>query len=270
MTVNFVSDQPKGLPEKSWQIFDFREMNMRKSKINRNALVNSILLLVLILAYPIYAQLEMGIEYTSSYIWRGFDLNPREKPILTPWFVYNLGQTGLYLETCGIFSFQDKEVNEFDFTLAYTYSGFKQIQLTGGIIHYGWYFAEDFQFQYDTSHEIFVQAKIIDLPITPTLNLYYDFTNGDGFYAELEAEFGFLIWKEFGVNAYGSLGYNGGQWLPKDAGPGFSDLNLKINFPLSIGRLQINPFIQETFVLLEAIGRKSYFLWGLSLYYFLD
>ena len=209
--------------------------------------------------------MEIGTEYNSSYIWRGFDLNPRKKPILTPWLAYNLGQTGLYQEACGVFSFQDKEVNEFDLTLSYTYSGLKRIQLTGGIIHYAWYFAEDFQFRYDTSHEVFIRIKIVDLPIIPSLNVYYDFTNGDGFYIELESEFSPQIWKEFGVNIYGSLGYNGGQWLAEEADPGFSDLNLKINVPLSLGRFQITPFVQETFVLLEAIGRKSYFLYGLSM-----
>lgn len=185
---------------------------MRKSKNNRNAVVNSILLLILILANPIYAQLEIGTEYNSSYIWRGFDLNPREKPILSPWLAYNWGNTGLYLEVevCDIFSFQDKDVNEVDFILSYTYSGFKKIQLTGGIIHYGWYFTEKFQFNNDTSHEIFVQAEIVDLPIAPSLNVYYDFTNGDGFYVEQEAEFHLQIWKDSGVRTYGSLGYNAG------------------------------------------------------------
>jgi len=179
-----------------------------------------------------------------------------------------LGQTGLHMEACGIFSFQDKEVNEFDLVLSFTYPRFKKVQFTGGIIHYGWYFAEDFQFHYDTSHEIFVKAKIVDLPVTPSLNVYYDFTNGDGFYFELEAEFLLQIWKKLGVSAYVSLGYNGGQWLTEEASPGLSDLNLKIDFPISIGRFQITPFIQETFVLLEAIGRKSYFLFGLSMSYY--
>ena len=241
---------------------------MKKIKNIKNILTLILLLLGVIPVHPLLAQLDIGIEYSSSYIWRGFDLNPREKPILTPWLAYNLGQTGIHLEACGIFSFQDKEINEFDFILSYTYPGFKQIQLTGGIIHYGWYFAEDFQFKYDTSHEVFFQAKIIDLPITPSLNVYYDFTNGDGFYAELEAKFGFQIWKEFGVSTYGSLGYNGGQWLAEEVDPGFSDLNLKIDFPISIGRILATPFIQKTYVLLEAIGRKSYFLYGLSMSYF--
>jgi hypothetical protein len=241
---------------------------MKKTKSIGNAVAKSILLFSLILTFPLYGQLEIGNEYNSSYIWRGFDLNPREKPILTPWLAYNLGQTGLYLEACGVFSFQDKEVNEFDFTLSYTYSGFKRIQLTGGIIHYGWYFAEDFQFRYDTSHEVFFRTKIVDLSIIPSLNVYYDFTNGNGFYIELEAEFSHQIWKEFGVSIDGSLGYNGGQWLAEEADPGFSDLNLKINVPLSIDRFQITPFVQETIVLLEAIGRKSYFFFGLSMSYF--
>ena len=161
-------------------------------------------------------------------------------------------------------------MNEFDFTLSYTYTGFKKIQLTGGIIHYGWYFAEDFQFNKDTSHEIFVQVEMVELPVSPSFNIYYDFTNGDGFFAEIEAEFCHQIWEEFGVSIYGSLGYNGGQWLPEEADPGLSDLNLKINFPISIDQLQITPFVQGTFVLLEAISHKSYFLGGLSLRYSLD
>ncbi|MBN2246512.1 MAG: hypothetical protein JW755_11780 [Candidatus Aminicenantes bacterium] len=243
---------------------------MRNTINISKTITTSILLLILIFINPLYAQLEIGTEYNSSYIWRGFDLNPRKKPILSPWLAYNLDNTGIYMELCGIFSFQDKELNEFDFILSYTYPGLKQIQLTGGIIHYGWYFSEDFHFRYDTSHEIFIQIEVIDLPVRPSFNIYYDFTNGDGFYTELEAEHSFQVWKTFGINVYGSLGYNAGQWLPKEADPGFSDLNLKIEFPVSIGSLQIKSFVQETFVLLEALGRKSYFFWGLSLYYSLD
>jgi hypothetical protein len=238
---------------------------MRKTVNMIKAITTSILLLSLILINSLSAQLEIGTDYNSSYIWRGFDLNPREKPILAPWLAYNLGNTGLYVEAYGIFSFQDKEVNEFDLTLSYTYSGIKKIQLTGGIIHYGWYFAEDFQFNKDTSHEIFLQVEVTDLPVSPSFNIYYDFTNGDGFYAELEAEFFFQALKSFGINAYGSLGYNGGQWLPDDTDTGFSDLNLKFEFPISLGDLQITPFVQGTLVLLEVIGHKSYFFWGLSL-----
>jgi hypothetical protein len=225
------------------------------------------LLLAVVLVRPARAQLEVGVEYSSSYVWRGFDLNPKEKPILVGGAAYGFGRTGIALEAWGIFSFADREVNEFDLVLSYTYPGLKSVELTGGLIHYGWYFAEDFRFRYDTSHEAFLRAVLTVLSFQPSLEVFYDFTNGDGLYARLGAEQSFHLWKTLGLKVRGSLGYNGGQWLAEEAEPGFSDLNLSLELPVRLGNLRLVPFFHETFVLLEAIGRRSYPIYGLALSY---
>jgi hypothetical protein len=225
------------------------------------------LLLAAVLVRPARAELEVGVEYSSSYIWRGFDLNPNQRPIVVGGAAYGFGRTGIALEAWGIFSFADREVNEFDLVLSYTYPGLKSVELTGGLIHYGWYFAEDFRFGYDTSHEAFLRAVLTGLPFRPSLEVFYDFTNGDGLYARLGAEQSFRLWKMLGLRVRGSLGYNGGQWLAEGAEPGFSDLDLGLELPVGLGRLRLVPFFRETFVLLKAIGRRSYSVYGLALSY---
>ncbi len=226
--------------------------------------ISGVFLILLLNSSALQAQFSTSMDYSSSYIWRGFDLNPTKKPVLQPSIGYEFGRSGLNLKIWGSFSFYDKEANEFRLIFSYAYSGLKNIALSGGLIHYGWYFAEDFDFGYDTSHEVFVRARMLEIPLEPALTVFYDFTNGKGFYILLQAESSFRFTKSLGASLWGSLGYNGGQWLAEGADPGLSDCDLGLDIPVSLGKFDIVPFFRTTFVLLDAIGKKTYFWYGLS------
>jgi len=213
----------------------------------------------------LFGRVDGELSYLSSYIWRGFDLNPRHWPVVQPSVFFKFGDSGLALQMKGIFSFHDREVNEFNGVLSYSLTVRDAVRLTGGLIHYGWYFSEDFSFGYDTSHEIFISTAFPTVPLHPALTLYYDFHNGDGLYVELKAGHFFPLRKWLGIRASGTLGYNGGQWLTDRADSGLSDLDLMVEIPVKLGPVSLTPFIRYTSVLLEAIGKESFPRYGLTI-----
>ena len=204
------------------------------------------------------------VDVTSRYIWRGFDLNPSKQPALQPSFEYSCGDCGFTFNFWSSFSFNNKDYNEIDLSFSYDFKLSGNLSLNAGFIHYGWYFVDDFSFNKDTTQEIFVAAGLMKLCFHPRLTLFYDFGNGDGFYLLLESHFLKKFSKTIEAVLYGSLGYNGGQWLAEGSDPGFSDANLGADLTFRFGRVTMTPFLRFTRVLLEAIGRQTHFWFGIS------
>ena len=216
------------------------------------------------------AEFHIQADFTSRYIWRGFDLNPYKKPVFQPSIEYEFGNSGFSLNVWMSFSFANKELNETDLTLTYTKELSDQFLLEVGLIHYGWYFAPNFRFADDTSHEIYARVGMPEILCQPALTIYYDFTNGDGFYVSLETGYSFKPLKFLKTTFSTSLGYNGGQWLAEGTDPGFSDLNIGLSLAYTWNDFQIIPFANYTFVLLDAIGKENHFWFGISLIYALE
>ena len=215
----------------------------------------------------LYAEVVYRVDAASSYIWRGFDLNPHKKPVIQPSIDFAFGQSGLSLNLWASLSFVQKDLNELDATLSYTTEISKDLALTAGLIHYAWYLADNFRFKDDTSHEIFLTIESPTVLLQPTLSFFYDFTVGDGIYLQLEIGHSFSIIDTISANLSASLGYNGGQWLAEESDPGFSDLDIGLTLPFQSGPFRIAAFAHYTFVLLEAIGEENHFWFGLSLSY---
>jgi uncharacterized protein (TIGR02001 family) len=216
------------------------------------------------------ADFQFQADLASRYIWRGFDLNPYKKPVFQPSIAYEFGNSGLSLNLWMSFSFANKELNETDLTLAYTKKLSDLFTLEAGFIHYGWYFAPNFRFADDTSHEIYTRVGMPEIKLQPTITIFYDFTNGDGFYFLFETGYSFEPIKSLETSLSVSLGYNGGQWLAEGTDPGFSDLNMGLALAYAWNELRIMPFVNYTFVLLDAIGKKDHFWFGISLIYELE
>ncbi len=206
-------------------------------------------------------------DFVSRYIWRGFDLNPYKKPVFQPSITCEIGNSGLSLELWMSFSFANKELNETNLTLAYSRKISEQFLLNAGLIHYGWYFAPNFRFEDDTSHEVFAGLRMPGIVLRPAVTVFYDFTNGDGLYVLLETEYSYQPTISLETSLSASFGYNGGQWLAEGVDPGFSDLNLGISLAYAWKKLRVIPFAKYTFVLLDAIGKENHFWFGISLVY---
>jgi hypothetical protein len=177
---------------------------------------------------------------------------------------YFFGKSGLSLNIWGSFSFVNRYSNEIDLTLSYTFNKSENLQLKAGLIHYGYYFAENFSLENDTSHEIFVSAGLPNLMTHPYFTIFYDFTNGDGFYLQLETGHSITLTQSIQTELSASLGYNGGQWLAEGADPGLSDLNIGLAVLFEYKGWDITPFVNYTFVLLDALGNENFFWFGIG------
>jgi uncharacterized protein (TIGR02001 family) len=216
---------------------------------------------------PLNAGVRYQLDFSSSYIWRGFDLNPSKKPVLQLSVDLDLGQSGFAVNLWSSFSFVSSKLNEFDLTLSYSTDLTKDISIEAGLIHYAWYFTDNFKFKDDTSHEVFFSFGIPNLFFEPALSIYYDFTVGDGLYIQFDIGHSFPILKSLELALSSSLGYNGGQWLANESDSGFSDLNFGLALPFTTGRFQALAFANYTIVLLETIGQENHFWLGFSVSY---
>jgi uncharacterized protein (TIGR02001 family) len=227
----------------------------------------SVLIINLSIPNFLQADFRYQVDFTSRYIWRGFDLNPSKQPALQPSFEYSCGDCGFTLNFWSSISFNDKSNHEIDLNFTYDFKLSEDFSLSAGFTFYGWYFVDNFSFRENTSQEVFVSAGLPKLFFQPRLTVFYDFGNGDGFYVLLESLYNHLFSKSLQISLAASLGYNGGQWLAEGVGPGFSDFNLGIALLLKTGRFAFSPFTRYTFVLLDAIGTENHFLIGISLIY---
>lgn len=237
---------------------------MERRLENKTLRFGLVLIPIIGLSLPLSAGFKYNLTYSSSYIWRGFDLNPTQKMVLQPSVDYSFGKSGLDLNIWGSFSFVNRNRNEIDLTLSYTFNSAKNFLLKAGLIHYGYYFVENFSFENNTSHELFIAAGLPNTITHPTFTVFYDFTNGDGFYLLLETSHSIPITPSIDIDLSASLGYNGGQWLAEGVDPGFSDLNIGLAVLFEYKNWNITPFAKYTFVLLDALGNENFFWFGIS------
>ena len=218
----------------------------------------------LLLTAHMNAAVEFGLDFSSRYIFRGFDLNPDNKPVIQPSITCALGSSGLSVNLWGSFSFENKTLHETDITLSYDFTGLKNVSLSVGFIHYGWYFSEDFSFKDHTTQEFYITAGLPGVLLKPTLSLYYDINNGDGFFASLGIGHGLKLSKEIALDLSASLNYNGGQWIE---GSGFSHINLVLSCPLQFDKISVSPFFGAVIILMEEVnpGVDSEIFVGVSL-----
>lgn len=227
----------------------------------------SILIFNLSIPNFLQADFRYQVDFTSRYIWRGFDLNPNKQPALQPSFEYSCGDCGFTLNFWSSISFNNKDANEIDLNFTYDFKLSENFSLKAGFIFYGWYFVENFSFKDNTSQEVFVSAGLPKLFFQPRLTVFYDFGAGDGFYVMLDTLYNHWFSRSWQLSLSASLGYNGGQWLVESVNPGFSDFNLGLSLLFKTGRFELSPFTRFTFVLLDAIGTEDHFIFGVSVIY---
>ena len=236
--------------------------------MKKHLVIFAFLISLLTLFHPLLkSETVYQIDFASRYIWRGFDLNPHKKPVIQPSIEFTFGRSGFSLELWSSLSFVSKELNEFDLILSYSTDLSKDFSLSAGLVHYGWYLAENFRFSDDTSHEVFLSLESPGIFLNPTLSVFYDFTSGDGIYLLLEIGHSFTLSDWLGADLFASLGYNGGQWLAEKSDSGLSDLNFGLSLPVQLGSFQVAAFANYTIVLLEAIGEENFFWFGVSVSY---
>jgi len=238
----------------------------KDTNMNKVIKVSIFVFILIFFSHDLFAaDILFNMDFSSRYIWRGFDLNPYRKPVIQPSLDWKIGQSGLSINIWSSLSFVSKEFNEVDLTLSYGKELTKGLLMETGLIHYAWYFTEDFEFKDDTSHEFFVSLGFPKIFFSPSLVFFYDFTVGDGFYTQLDIGYSLEVQKSFSAGLHSSLGYNGGQWLAEGVDAGFSDLNFSSSLVWDVGRLSLGASAHWTIVLLDAIGQENHFWFKISL-----
>ena len=224
-----------------------------------------VVLVILMMCSSVLATRWKGqLAFQSSHIWRGFDLNPTEQPVLQPALGYRFGNSGLALSLWGSFSFVSRDAHELDLSLSYTRTFAEGLFLKIGVTAMVWDFNSDDRFARRNSREVFVSFGCSTCSIHPSFTVFYDFGDGDGVYLLAEMTYFQPIARDWSAALYVSAGYNGGQWLADGAEPGVSDVNAGLSISFGRGGWRISPHAVYTFGLLEALGKKDYFVYGIS------
>lgn len=204
------------------------------------------------------ASVDAEVLLVSKYIWRGLEVN--EDPVLQPsvtvgyggfsfnvWGNMDLTNFGedecIYTEDCESRSGQFTEI---DLTLDYTHS-FGAFSIGGGIIAYefpNWDGSED-------THEVYL-AMSYDTILAPSLTIYYDFDEVEGFYANFGIGHSFTFNDKLGLDLSASIGYGDSDYNEAYFGVDDSalvDFNVGLALPYAVtDKITITPVLNLTSV----------------------
>jgi hypothetical protein len=227
-------------------------------------------ILIVFLSLPLTGKnFNAQVDFTSRFIWRGFDLLPDNNSALQPSLTYDFADSGFSLNVFASFALTDRGIykyaDEIDLTLTYALKTSETLSLVLGFTNYGWWFAQDFTFEDNTTQEFFVELGFPRVPFSPTLTAFYDINLGDGLYVKLTGGHSLPLRGELNLDLAATLGYNAGMFLPEGADTGFSDLTIGASLPIKLGGLTLSPFVNYTFVFLDAVNQDNELWFGASL-----
>jgi len=224
-----------------------------------------LLLFLCLTAAALPAAVSGQVDLVSRSVWRGFDLLPDDHAAIQPGVTFEFGDSGFSFDVWSSFALADRAVfkysDEIDVTLSYAFEPGPGWELSGGLICYGYWFAEDFNFEDNTSLEVFAAIARTDLPLAPTLTVYYDFKLGKGFYVSLGGSHEFKLNETASLEAGGLIGFNGGLYIERSA---FSNIDIYARMALTAGKVTLTPSLNVMFPLLEEVNEEMEIWFGLS------
>jgi hypothetical protein len=126
-----------------------------------------------------------GMDYYSSYIWRGFVLD--NDPVLQPAVYLSRGNINMSFWSSWDFGSRDAlNSGEADVSLDYTQS-FQYLNVSLGHIYYHFPGAQSY------SNEVYLGVQLKTLPLLPNVVYYNDYTTGDGSYFSIDLVKTFLL-----------------------------------------------------------------------------
>lgn len=216
-------------------------------------------------AAPLVAKATVQVDWVSRCIWRGFDLLPDNHAALQPAIDIDLGRSGFSLNFWSSFALAQRGTlrysDEIDLTLSYEFAMAGGWELSAGFIHYGYWFAEDFNFRDATSQEVFFAIARTDLPLSPSLSVYYDLNLGSGLYVSFAVGHEIRMSDRLGVEMGGLIGFNSRQYIERT---GFSHIDLFARAPLALRGLTLIPSINLTVPLLDEVNGETELWFGFS------
>lgn len=195
------------------------------------------------------AETSFSVDFMNRYIWRGFDLNPDNKYVIQPSVDFTFGESPWSLNLWYSYSNEDHTLNEVDLTVNYCFPETEKLAINAGIVHYGWYWANNFNHEDNTTIETYVSFAWKKCDLNPELSFYHDNKNGNGLYTQLALSKEIKLSDRQNIELSSTLGYNQKQWISKS---GLSDASLKLSVPLNEGK--ITPFFGISWPLIKDIN----------------
>ncbi len=131
-----------------------------------------IALALLIMATPAIATIEVEgdayINYSSMYLWRGFDLSNADSVVQGG---MDVSFKGLTLSYWSNYQIEDTEMDETDFVIDYSFTVADIVGISVGHILYS--------LNGDDTGEVYAGVSL-DTILAPTLTVYYDYDQFDG------------------------------------------------------------------------------------------
>jgi len=222
----------------------------------------------IMLTTPSYAQLEIGGDFVTDYVWRGdniLDGNPAIQPSIN----YPFAETGVTFNVWGSFSLADRDVgsvrkaDEMDITLSYDHSH-ESMDISMGFIHYNFFQNDDWPDENTSTYEVYLGLGMNDLAFLPSLTIYFDPNEkgGDGMYVSLSAGGSWETNKGLTVNESISIGYMDQSYIRKESDAGISDINYSIGTSLNKGNMSLSPTFTFTYIPDKDYDPDHFIFWG--------
>lgn len=153
--------------------------------------------------------LDVSADFATKYVWRGQLLT--DAPVIQP--SATLSGYGFSANVWGNVDITDEnEKNdenlnllETDYTLSYGFTPVEGLDLEGGLI---WYTFPSL----DSTGEVYASVTLSAVPLSPSLTVYYDFDEVEGFYANLAVGHTMALTEKLDFSLGASLGWGDGDY----------------------------------------------------------
>lgn len=235
----------------------------------QNLIVHSVFILVVLTAFPIFAQDDVEFEFTSDfygkYIWRGQNLD--DDPVFQPGL--SASYKGLTAAIWGNLELTNINGNsgdfsELDYSIDYSGNlpGSEDIGFSIGAIYY------DFPGTAAPSTTELYWGLSLDTALSPSVTFFHDIDEADGLYILagisyslekiLELSPNVPVGMELGANyGWGDSSYNKYYWGLDDNKS--NDLALSVSFPFEITGWTVNPSLNYVTLVSNSIRRTNAF-----------
>ncbi len=150
-------------------------------------------------------EFEASVDIAAKYVWRGFLLT--DDPVIQPGFTVGMGGFAANIwgniDTTDLNEDGDEtyRIQEIDYTLSYGFSPSELVDLEVGFIHYAFPGTG-----LDSTSEVYASASLGVL-LSPSLAVYYDIDESDGFYVNGSIGHTFALTECLGLSLGAGLGW---------------------------------------------------------------
>jgi hypothetical protein len=210
-------------------------------------------------ASPARPDFGVDLAFVNKYVWRGLLLT--DGPVFQP--AATLGYKGASICVWGNLDLDNVndnagEFNEIDLVLDYTHS-INEFSLSGGLIYY------DFpNTDFRSTLELYVAAGV-DILLQPTLTVYFDVDQAEGFYGTLGLSHSFDLpdsdFASWSLDLAATVGLGSSQYVDyyfAVRNTAFTDFYAEGSLPITIfDQLTISPYVGVAMVLDNALRAQT-------------